>query len=103
MELKRIWFGKPFHYMDGFYGGYITGCENIVRKIWGNTIEEPRLESTREIPAFGGISLALRGSGALGATFRAPRRPFAAAFDGGKMKNKKNWGAYGAPCFGRPF
>ena len=30
---------------------------------------------TRETPAFDGISLALRGSGAFGATFRAPLAP----------------------------
>ena len=30
---------------------------------------------TREIPAFGGISLTLRGKGALGAPFRAPAAP----------------------------
>ena len=41
---------------------------------------------TREIPAFGGISLALRGSGAYGAAFGAPLK-----------KEQKNWGAEGAP------
>ena len=51
----------------------------------------PQLNITREIPAFGGISLALRESGAFGATFRAPKVV---------VKEKKNWGAYGAPCFG---
>ena len=34
------------------------------------------LNTTREITAFGGISLALRGSGAFGATFGCLRRPF---------------------------
>ena len=57
---------------------------------------------TREIPALGGISLALRGSGACGATFGE-----AAAFGGGERtkslikKNKKNRGATGAPRLGR--
>ena len=53
---------------------------------------------TRGIPAFGGISLALRESGASGATFGRLRRPRweTAAFGGGERKkkiNKKNWGA----------
>ena len=43
-------------------------------------------KNTRETPAFGGISLALRGSG---------------AFGGGKRKKKKHWGVRGASSFGR--
>ena len=38
-------------------------------------------------PAYGGISLSLRGSGASGATFGRLRRMW---------KKKKNWGAYAA-------
>ena len=45
----------------------------------------PYLLSTRETPAFGGISLALRGSSAFGATF------------GRRRTKKKNWGACGTP------
>ena len=53
------------------------------------------LINTREIPAFGGISLALRGS----------RTPPLGAFGGGKREKEKNklgqkikinWGAFGA-------
>ena len=48
---------------------------------------------TREIPTFGGISLALRGDGAYGAAFRAPSVA---------VKEKKNVsGAFGAPFRGR--
>ena len=50
---------------------------------------------TREIPTFGGISLALRGSGAFGTAVGRP--PPSAA-----VKEKyKNWGAMGAPYLGR--
>ena len=56
-------------------------------------------ENTRT-PAFGGISLALRGNGASGAAFRAPSaprlgcmgRPFCDAFGGGKRIEKKKLG-----------
>ena len=44
-------------------------------------------------PAFGGISLALRGRGAFGATFGPP--PPSAAVKG--KEKKKIWGAYDAP------
>ena len=44
-----------------------TLCVYIIRII--------RILYTREIPAFGGTSLALRGNGAFGAAFRAPTAP----------------------------
>ena len=57
---------------------------------------------TREIPAFGGISLALRGSDASGAPVGAPPAPIweTVAFGGGE-KNKKI-GRHGRPLFGAP-
>ena len=55
----------------------------------------------REIPAFGGISLALRGGGALGVPVRAPESPIwgTAAFGGGERnkKKKQNLGHHGRP------
>ena len=52
-------------------------------------------------PAFGGISLALRGRGAFGAPVRAPAALIwtTAASGGGERKRKKKtiWGATGAP------
>ena len=46
------------------------------------------IRKTREIPAFGGISLALRGSGALGAPVEAPPMLIweTAALGGGEKK-----------------
>ena len=52
------------------------------------------LLNTREIPAFGGISLVLRGSGAFGATFRAPQAHLQRA-----PKAPETWDAAGAPIF----
>ena len=51
--------------------------------------------NTRETRAFGGISLALRGTGASG----VPSVPIweTTAFDGGKIKIKKTFGSPGAP------
>ena len=66
-------------------------------------IIDNHLVYTLETPAFGGISLVLRGSGASDAAFVAPSaaRWENATFGGGKryeMKNKiKTWGAPGAP------
>ena len=55
-------------------------------------------------PAFGGISLALRGRGGFGAPVRAPAAPIleTATFGGGERKEKKIiiiiiWGAFGVP------
>ena len=46
-----------------------------------------------QTPAFGGISLALRGRGAFGAPVRAPVAPiWATAAFGGCERKKKNWG-----------
>ena len=47
--------------------------------------------NTREIPAFGGISLALRGSGAFGALIGAPPAPIweTAAFGGGERSGRR--------------
>ena len=54
---------------------------------------------TREIPACGGISLALRGSGAFGATFGVPAAPIweTAAFGGGESLKNKKLGRLGRP------
>ena len=57
-----------------------------------------RIYITREIPAFAGISFALRWSGAFGATFGVPAAPIwnTAAFGAGEREKKNNnniWGA----------
>ena len=49
-----------------------------------------QVECTREIPAFGGISLALRGSGAFGATFGRLRCPRWGAC-GAYLGNRRLW------------
>ena len=53
---------------------------------------------TNETPAFGEISLALRGSGAIGAPVGAPLAPISAAVKQ-IIQINKIWGAVGAPNF----
>ena len=66
-------------------------------------VNELHLKYTREIPAFGGISLALRGSGALGTTFGAPAVPISeTAAEGGGERKKIKLGRHGRTIFGAP-
>ena len=82
----------------------LHGCQSLVYIFFGKVAQISivitffdGLQSINNsrTPAFGGISLALRGRGAFGAPVRAPVAPIwaTAAFGGGKIN--KNWGATG--------
>ena len=85
--------------MEVFFSYKVVLAVNSYRKsiyfFLRNVIE---LFNTREIPAFGGISLALRGSSTFGAPVGVPAVPIweTAAFGSGGRK-KKNLGRQGRP------
>ena len=69
----KVYIEEEYFQSDFFYFSKFQFCS-----FWINTGDNKLLNYIyiREIPAFGRISLALRGSGALGATFGRQRRPF---------------------------
>ena len=95
--------------MEVFFSYKVVLAVNSYRKsiyfFLRNVIE---LFNTREIPAFGGISLALRGSSTFGAPVGVPAVPIweTAAFGGGERietkQNIKNLGCHERPIFGAP-
>ena len=51
------------------------GLPKKIYRLWKKKFVQIYIYNTRKIPAFGGISLALRGNGAFGAAFRVPSAP----------------------------